>query len=160
VAAASGTQRAVERTVLVCMGALFAAMATIAWGYGLRDRLGPGSGFFPFWLGVTGAAFSLALLGLSLRGHVIGEGGEVLWPDRAGAVRALLLLGGLVAAALALEPLGFRLTAAGFTALLLFGLGSRRYLLVLALAAASGWGLFHIFYYWLKVPLPVGTFGF
>jgi putative tricarboxylic transport membrane protein len=24
---------------------------------------------------------------------------------------------------------------------------------------AASFGVFHVFYYWLKVPLPIGTFG-
>ena len=157
---ASGSHRIAERTVLIALGALFTAMAVIAYGYGLRDRLGPGSGFFPFWLGALGAALSVTLLVLSFRGRVISEGGNVQWPDRAGAWRAFALLGGLVAAALVLEPLGFRLTAFAFTALLLLALGVRRPVVITVFAGISGFGLFHAFYYWLKVPLPIGAFGF
>lgn len=155
-----GSQRVVEKTVLVALGALFAAMAVVAYGYGLRDRLGPGSGFFPFWLGTVGALLSVTLFVLSLRGHAIGEGADVHWPDRAGAMRAIMLLGGLAAATLALDPLGFRLTALAFTALMLVALGVRRPVVIAVFALVSGFGMFHMFYYWLKVPLPIGVFGF
>ncbi len=156
----SGSHRIVERVVLACLGALFAAMAVTAHGYGLSDRLGPGSGFFPFWLGVGGAVLSGALFLLSLRGGSIGEGSEIVWPDRAGAKTALTLLGGLVAATLLLQPLGFRLTAFLFTALLLIAIGVRRPVAIAVFALVSGFGLFHLFYYWLKVPLPIGALGF
>jgi putative tricarboxylic transport membrane protein len=146
--------------VLGCLGVLFAAMAAAAYGYGLKDRLGPGSGFFPFWLGAIGAALSVLLLAVSLRGGSIGEGGVAAWPDRAGAGRAATLLAGLVAAALAFEPLGFRLTAFAFTALLLVALGVRRPVVIALFALISGFGLFHVFYHWLKVPLPIGALGF
>lgn len=158
--AVSGSHRIVERIVLGCLGVLFAAMAAAAYGYGLKDRLGPGSGFFPFWLGAIGAALSAFLLAISLRGGSIGEGGVAVWPDRAGAGRAATLLAGLVAAALAFEPLGFRLTALAFTALLLVALGVRRPVVIALFALISGFGLFHVFYYWLKVPLPIGALGF
>lgn len=158
--AVSGSHRIVERIVLGCLGVLFAAMAATAYGYGLKDRLGPGSGFFPFWLGAIGAALSVLLLAVSLRGGSIGEGGVSAWPDRAGAGRAATLLAGLVAAALAFEPLGFRLTAFAFTALLLVALGVRRPVVIALFALISGFGLFHVFYHWLKVPLPIGALGF
>ena len=149
-----------ERTVLGCIAVCCVVAAVLAYGYGLSDRLGPGSGFFPFWLGVTGALLCTALLGLSLRGHAIGDGAQATWPDRAGAARAAALLAALGAAALVLEPLGFRATAAAFTALLLVALGVRRPAVIALFALASSVGLFHAFYYWLKVPLPIGIFGF
>ncbi len=163
VTAVTGSHRIVERVVLVALCALFVAMAAMAYGYGLRDRLGPGSGFFPFWLGALGATLGVVLLLVSLRGRTIGEGGEggeAQWPDRAGAWRAIVLLGGLASAAVALETLGFRLTAFAFTSLLLIGLGVRRPVVIAVFALVSGFGLFHVFYFWLKVPLPVGVFGF
>jgi hypothetical protein len=145
--------------VLACLGALFAAMAATAHGYGLSDRLGPGSGFFPFWLGAGGAVLSAVLFVHSLRGGSIAEGGEAAWPDRAGARQAITLLIALVAATLALGPLGFRLTAFAFTALLLVALGVRRPLVIALFSLVSSFGLFHVFYYWLKVPLPIGVLG-
>ena len=152
-------RRTVERTVLVGLCALFVAAAAIAHGYGLKDALGPGSGFFPFWLGIAGAALCIVLLAQSWRGHAIGDGAEGAWPDRAGALRAAVLLGGLVLSALLLAPAGFRLTTFVVTACLLVALGVRRPLVIAAFALAASAGLFHVFYYWLKVPLPVGPFG-
>jgi putative tricarboxylic transport membrane protein len=152
--------RAVERTVLVGLCALFVAAAAIAHGYGLKDALGPGSGFFPFWLGIAGAALCLTLLVQSLRSRPIGDGAEGHWPDRAGALRAAVLLGGLALSALLLEPAGFRVTTFVVTAGLLLALGVRRPVAIAAFALAASAGLFHVFYYWLRVPLPVGPFGF
>jgi hypothetical protein len=70
----------------------------------------------------------------------------------------LLLIGIAVAAAL-LEPLGFRLTAFVFTVSMLLALDVRRPVLIVVFGLVSGFGLFHVFYYWLKVPLPIGAFG-
>jgi hypothetical protein len=160
VSASPVAHRTVERTVLVCLCALFVAAAAIAHGYGLKDALGPGSGFFPFWLAIAGATLCIALLVRSWRGHPIGDGAEGAWPDRAGALRSAALLGGLVAAALLLAPAGFRVTAFVVTGGLLVALGVRRPLVIAAFALVASVGLFHVFYYWLRVPLPVGPFGF
>ena len=62
-------------------------------------------------------------------------------------------------AAVLLAPAGFRVTALLFTAALLVALGVRRPVAIAAFALASSFGLFHVFYHWLNVPLPVGPFG-
>jgi FtsH-binding integral membrane protein len=156
----SPAHRAVERLVLACLGAGLVASAVVAYGYSLKDALGPGSGFFPFWLGLIGAALALFLLAQSLRGREIGDGAEGRWPDRSGALRAAALLGGLVLAAALLAPAGFRTTAFVVTAAMLFALGVRRPLAIGAFALAASFGLFQVFHHWLRVPLPVGPFGF
>jgi putative tricarboxylic transport membrane protein len=153
------SHRLVESVVLACLFAVFAAATGIAYGYALKDALGPGPGFFPFWLGLIGAVLSVVLLAQSRRGHAVGGGAEGFWPDRAGALRAAALLGGLALAALLLEPAGFRATAFVVTAALLVALGVRRPGVIAAFALVASFGLFHVFYYWLKVPLPVGPFG-
>jgi len=155
----AAAHRVVERAVLACLFAVFAAATGLAYGYALKDALGPGPGFFPFWLGLIGAALSLDLLAQSWRGRAIGGGAEVLWPDRAGGLRAAALLGGVALYALLLEPAGFRLAALVVTAALLFALGVRRPVAIAAFALVASFGLFHVFYHWLKVPLPIGPFG-
>jgi hypothetical protein len=134
-------------------------MAFIAYGYSLRDALGPGAGFFPFWLGVLGVLLCVALFVQSWRGHAISEGTQALLPRGAGAWRAAALLAGLAVAALLLQPLGFRLAMLVFTAGLLLALGVRRPVTIAIFALASSFGLFHVFYYWLQVPLPIGVLG-
>ena len=145
-----------ERIVLGGIGLLCAAMAWIAFGYGLSDSIGPGSGFFPFWLGLLGVVLTLVLFVASL-----GKKGKNpnLLPRGEGARRAGMLLGGLALGALALQPLGFRLTTLVFCAALLFALGVRRPVLIALFALAASFGLFHVFYYWLQVPLPIGLLG-
>ena len=38
-------------------------------------------------------------------------------------------------------------------------LGVRTWWVVAAFAAAGSFGVFHVFYHWLKVPLPIGALG-
>ena len=152
--------RTAERVVLGCIGVLCGFMTFTAYGYSLSDSLGPGAGFFPFWLGILGMAMCLALLARSWRGGAIGDGAVALLPKGDGAWRTAALLGGVVLAALLLQPLGFRLAMLIFTAGLLLALGVRRPVAIGVFALASSFGLFHVFYHWLKVPLPTGAFGF
>jgi len=152
-------KRHAELVVLACLCALFGFMALTAFGYSLSDALGPGAGFFPFWLGALGVVFSVALFVQSWRGHAIGDSTQALLPRGEGARRVGALVAGLAVAALLLQPLGFRLAMLVFTAGLLLALGVRRPLLIAGFALASSFGLFHVFYYWLQVPLPIGVLG-
>ena len=84
---------------------------------------------------------------------------------------AVLLLVVLVNAALALAwglTWSFWVPGAGYphyffevnTAVtLLFVLGVRSLPMMAGLPMVFSFGVFHVFYYWLKVPLPIGAFG-
>ena len=153
--------RIAERIVLGCIGVLCGFMTFTAYGYSLSDALGPGAGFFPFWLGILGMAMCLALLVRSWRGGAIGEGSVALLPQgECAKKRTAALLGGVALAALLLQPLGFRLAMLIFSAGLLLALGVRRPVAIGIFSLASSFGLFHVFYEWLKVPLPIGAFGY
>ena len=151
--------RVAERVVVLCLCGVFGFMAFVAFGYSLSDALGPGAGFFPFWLGTLGVGLSLALFVQSWRGRSIGEGTEALLPRGEGAWRAAALLAGLAVVAVLLQPLGFRLAMLVFTVGLLLALGVRQPVAIALFALASSFGLFHVFYYWLQVPLPIGLLG-
>ena len=69
------------------------------------------------------------------------------------------MLVALALAAALFEPLGFRLTMLLFVPSLLIALGARAPIPVLACALAGSFGVFHVFFYWLKVPLPIGVLG-
>jgi len=125
----------------------------------LKDPLGPGPGFFPFWLSLLGGGLSLALLvQVSRGGAAVAPTASVL-PPRSEALRVVRVLAGLLGATLLLDPLGFRLTLLLFNAYLLVALGVRTWWLVGVFALAGSFGVFHVFYHWLKVPLPVGVLG-
>ena len=143
----------------VCFFALFAFGVWLSLLLPLSDALGPGPGFFPLWLGLIGGVLSVTLFVQVTRQPAGAPGEERLTPDRPAIQRILAVLVLLAAAALVLDPLGFRLTSFFFTALLLPALGVRSLPIIAVFAAASGFGVFHVFYYWLKVPLPIGVFG-
>jgi putative tricarboxylic transport membrane protein len=126
--------------------------------YSLRDVLGPGPGFFPFWLSVIGAALTVGILVQVTRSAPDAEAATIL-PRGLAALQSALVIIALVAAAALLEPLGFRLTTLAFLAVLLGALGARSVVGVSLTALVGSFGVFHVFYYWLKVPLPIGAFG-
>ena len=198
----------------VCLLGLFVAALVTALDYSLSDALGPGPGFFPFWLSLIGSVLTLAIMVETARSREISldivprprsssgagsSGGpsnpgiegeppsdyapqqppgvlgrpvkpgddkpsfpEVsidILPDRHAALQAASVLVALGAAALLMEPLGFRLTMLAFIAGLLAALGARSPAAILITALAGSFGVFHVFYYWLKVPLPSGALG-
>jgi putative tricarboxylic transport membrane protein len=141
----------------VCLLGIFVAALATSLDYSLVDALGPGPGFFPFWLSLVGAALTLAALVQTARSRD-GTTASIL-PNRQAALQAGAVLVALMIAAALLEPLGFRLTMLLFIAGLLLALGARSPAAVLLTALAGSFGVFHVFFYWLKVPLPIGALG-
>jgi putative tricarboxylic transport membrane protein len=135
---------------------LFVAALVTALDYSLIDALGPGPGFFPFWLSLIGSVLTLAIVVETVRSPDISLD---MLPDRHAALQAASVLVALGAAALLIEPLGFRLTMLAFIAGLLAALGARSPAAILITALAGSFGVFHVFYYWLRVPLPIGALG-
>lgn len=130
-----------------------------ALSYPYKDRLGPGPGFFPFWISLITGVLSLALFLQTTFAKPEGAEKRTFFPDKEGGWRIALILVFLVLAVFLLNPLGFRITLFVFLLLLPFLLGVRNWVAVPILAAAGSFGVFHVFYHWLKLPLPVGLFG-
>ncbi len=146
---------------------LFGGAVYLASKLAFLDTLGPGPGFFPLILGVLGAALAALLIVRMARepaaavADATGDAGPVdtLIPDRAAMGRIVGIIVLLAAGILALDPIGYRLTALVFLTLMLLVLGVRNVVAIAAVALVGSFGLFHGFYYWLKVPLPIGMFG-
>ena len=130
--------------------AVFAFFAFESLRLSLRDALGPGPGFFPFWLSVAGAGLGIALLVQLHLGRADIEAEALKFALRP----VVLVLGGLVMATLALEWLGFRLAMLGLLVYLLLILGARNWLAIAVFSLAGSFGVYHLFSALLKVPLP------
>jgi hypothetical protein len=127
--------------------------------YSLFDRLGPGAGFFPFWLSVLGLGLSGAVVAHATWGPAL-EGDPVpLLPESTAARRLAAILVAVSLAALLFEALGFRLTVLLFVAGLLLALGARAPWPIAIAAAVGSFGVFHVFHHWLRLPLPIGWLG-
>ena len=143
----------------ICLLGIFIPALITSLGYSLTDALGPGPGFFPFWLSLIGIALTGAMLVQLARGNIFADAAVEILPNRQAALQAGAVLVALVVAAALLEPLGFRLTMLPFIAGLLLVLGARSLIAIALTAVAGSFGVFHVFYYWLKVPLPIGALG-
>jgi putative tricarboxylic transport membrane protein len=124
----------------------------------LRDALGPGPGFFPFWLGILAAVLAVVLLTQLHLGRV-DLGTDALVFDRAGLRNAVLVLVGLIVATALLDVVGFRLSMLLLIPYLLVVLGVRNWVAVGICSAAGSFGVYYVFFDLLKVPLPAGIFG-
>ena len=143
----------------LCLLGVFVPALVTSLGYSLTDSLGPGPGFFPFWLSLIGAVLSAAMLAQVTLAKT-DEGIAIsLIPERRVALQAIGVLIALTAAAALFEPLGYRLTMLAFLVGLLLILGARSPIAIALTSLAGSFGVFHVFYHWLKVPLPIGEFG-
>ena len=139
--------------------ALAAFMLFLSFEYPYKDRLGPGPGFFPIWMALIMAGLALGLWIQTRRSPNDGQRISVLLPDSEGLRRVLLILIALVVIVVLLDPLGFRLSMLLFLLFLPLALGLRQWAGIVIFAVLGSFGVFHVFYYWLKVPLPIGWFG-
>ena len=140
----------------VCLLGIFLAALITSLDYSLTDALGPGPGFFPFWLSLIGAVLTAGILVQEAREP---DPGPLEWPQGPAALQAAAVPVALAVAAALIEPLGYRPTMLIFIAGLLPVLGARSPVGIMLTALAGSFGVFHVFYYWLKVPLPLGTLG-
>lgn len=141
--------RAWQAAVAVLL-AVFAFFAFESLQLSLRDALGPGPGFFPFWLSVIGAGLGILLFVQLQRGRLDFETQTLSFAARPVA----LVLAGLAVAAAALEWLGFRIAMLALLVYLLLLLGARNWLAIAVVSLAGSFGVYHIFSVLLKVPLP------
>jgi len=142
----------------VALLAVFAFFAFESLRLSLADALGPGPGFFPFWLSMIGGVLAAILLAQLQRGTAGVDEGSLAF-ERAGARNVLLVLAGLIAATALLELAGFRVAMLLAIAYVLLVLGARNWVAIAVFALAGSFGVFHVFSSLLKVPLPVGIFG-
>jgi putative tricarboxylic transport membrane protein len=127
--------------------------------YPYKDRLGPGPAFFPIWMSIITGALSLALFIQVTWGQGSFDAAATLFPDRQGSMRISVILIALLVCLALLDPMGFRISLFLFLLFLPLGLGVGNWWITLIFAAVGSFGVFHAFYYWLKVPLPIGMFG-
>ena len=120
--------------------------------------LGPGPGFFSFWLAVILGVLAVIMLVQTALGQTEPAPAD-FFAGRTGYLRMGAVVLALAGTTALLEPLGFRITMLAVYLFLLCAFG-RRSLIVTALVALAGsFGVYHVFVHWLNVPLPIGAFG-
>ena len=154
---------------LIATGAMLAFCLFALWQsllLSLTDRLGPGPGFFPFWLALVGIVLAIALLIETAReprdppSSESSEGSDTrILPHGAGGLRWLAIVVLLAAATAAMSIVGFRIAMLIFNAGLLVALGERRWWAIALFAVLGSFGVYYVFTTWLDVLLPTGWLG-
>jgi hypothetical protein len=145
----------VGAVLLLLFGVWFAAVA--AQNYTYWSATGPGSGFFPFWLGLVMAALAALLLVRAVRET---EPGPTWAPRGRGAVRFLGILGGSVVFVVLMPWLGMAVTTVLFLVGILRLLERHSWPAAVGIAVATAAANWAVFTWWLRVPFPPGVLGF
>jgi hypothetical protein len=140
---------------LLALGVAFSAGALKSYDYWGAN--GPGPAFLPFWLGGVMAILAAFLLVGAVRATDPGEA----WLPRGEGLRRLLLVIGTTTVFVALLNLvGMTVGTALFLVVLLRFLDRQPWPLTIAVAVGVAVLNFLVFTRWLRVPMPVGVFGF
>lgn len=156
--------------VPVALMILAGAVIFSSFGLGYWTTLGPGPGFFPFWIGVLLAISSAVWLIQALRGNPnVGPQPEepaVINTENVAVTRTAkkrpiwTVLLSLVIMASLLDVLGFQLTMFAFLLFQLKFQGGRKWLESLIIALVGSFGVFYLFTEVLQVTLPTSGIDF
>ncbi|HEX7127244.1 MAG TPA: tripartite tricarboxylate transporter TctB family protein [Thermodesulfobacteriota bacterium] len=118
----------------------------IAWGPG-----GPGSGFFPFWMGLIMIGCCLGIIAQALRRP---EGKPFI--AREGIAPVLKVLGPAVGFVVLIQFVGLYVSAAVYLAVYMRWIGRHSWPTVAGVALAFAVIAFFVFETWFLVPMPKG----
>jgi putative tricarboxylic transport membrane protein len=141
----------VTSLLLVAFGIYFTA---VAFELPYFQRITPGPGFFPRWVGGLFALLAALLFVNTLRGQDdLGES----WPDRAGWRNIAVTAGALGLSIVLFDTLGYILSMTLLMLVMLAVLGRHRLPVLLGVSAFTSVGTYLLFSTWLRVPLPRGV---
>ena len=134
---------------LLLLGVAFSGMAV--WKYTYWGPTGPGSGFLPFWLGLTMAVLAA--------GRAREPGARWL-PEGVGLRRLAIVLGVTAGLVALLKVVGMAVGTVLFLVVILRMVEGMAWRTVLAISLGAAAFNYLVFTYWLRVPFPVGVLGF
>jgi putative tricarboxylic transport membrane protein len=145
----------IQQIAAVCFIALsgYVVVASIRMEY--YTKLGPGPGFFPFWLGSIMGGLSIAWL-IQLARLSGKSKDSAFLPEKKGGYQILSILLALSATAV-MDVIGFQLTMFLFMIFLLRVVGRTSLWTTLIIALVSSVGVFHLFGRYLDVQLPASS---
>lgn len=134
-----------------------------SWSMEYYSPIGPGPGFFPFWLsailGLLAVLWIVQILRSPSKSKEKDEN-DRLFPRGDGLLRLLSIVGAVFFMMILMEPLGFQLTMFAFLVFLLIVLGRVKTRTTLIVAAIGSFGLFRVFTMLLDVQLPQSAISF
>ena len=145
-----------ERIAALVLAAIGLFLVQQGAQYTYYGRFGPGSGFFPIWVGALLAGLSLMLF---LQTFFVPRDLGRFIPDRALFRRPVILALACAVVLPALTIFGFRLTMFVFVALVPFIIERQRWYVSVAVAALASFGTAFVFERVLQVRLPHASLG-
>lgn len=121
--------------------------------------MGPGPGFFPFWLSLILAMLAALMFFEATFTKLPDEAPSDLFPDRAGLLRIAAIPVALGSVALLLERIGFGPAMFLMNMFVMLVLTKRHLLIVLIIAFVGSFGVEYLFAHWLNVQLPATNLG-
>lgn len=139
-------------------GLMLAALAVWIWWLNREFPVGtlsdPGPGYVPLLLAITLGVIGVMVAAFGSRSAALLA---IQWPE---AGRAAVILIASAVAALALERIGYRIAIMVFLVFFIGVIERKKPLNVALVAAGFSFGSFYVIGTLLKVPLPVGPWGF
>ena len=127
--------------------------------FAYASKFGIGPGFFPFWLGIVLAAFSIVTFIITLRKKYDVEDLKPCLPGWRSVGRLSLIMLIMAGFALVMNSFGFILTVLIFVSVILFILEGESVPKSIFYGVMFSAAVFLIFRYWLEVDLPTGLLG-
>jgi putative tricarboxylic transport membrane protein len=125
------------------------------------SSIGPGPGFFTFWLSLILGLLSVGWIIQEFRKKPRKESGEkTAFPRGKSLARELEILGAMVFMACFMGLIGFQISMFLFLSFLLIVLGKVNKVTSLVISLVGSVGLFYIFTGWLDVQLPLSSMAF
>ncbi len=138
--------------LMISLAGAYAGWETLKLPLGSLDN--PGPGYMPLILSVLLFALGLIVASAGGKSQPLAD---IRWPELR---HAFAIFGTCVFAALAIEPLGYRLTVAVMLIFLIGVIEKKPPLAVILVSAGMAIGSYWLFATLLKVPLPPGLLGF
>ncbi len=137
---------------------LGAVVSWVAHGYQVGEMKNPGAGFLPFYLGLIMSLCALPVIAGAVKAWRQGDTVEAS-PCEVSLGKVVPAVACLIAFGLAVERLGFPITAAGFLLCLFRLAGGFTIKGIIVSALLSSAACWFLFVYLLKCDLPVGVLG-
>jgi putative tricarboxylic transport membrane protein len=149
--------RRADRVTALLLLALSVAFVVVGRRYPYWGENGPGSGFFPFWLGLAmGVLAVLLFVGAARPGRP-----DAGWlPAGRGRRRLVAVIGLTVAFVALLDRVGMILGTALFLLVVLRFVEGYSWHRSAGVALGAAAACYLVFVQWLRVPLPAGALGF
>lgn len=155
-----------RRASLIAGIVFFAFSVTVmiaSWSMEYYSSIGPGPGFFPFWLSLILTLLVVIWIIQTIRSAPKSgnkEENNTLFPRGSGLLRLLSIVGALCFMIVLMEPLGFQLPMFAFLIFLLIVLGHVKIRTTIIISAIGSFGLFRVFTMLLDVQLPQSAIPF